>query len=196
MPPSAARKKPSLASVGAGEGALLVAEQQRFQHGFGHRGAVDRHERAGAARAAIVDEAAEHFLAGAGGAVYQHRDFAGGKPFGQREDREAFGIGGNRRAGQGGGRRAARRGWHRWQHRGSAAVSRSAAVAQDLGSGGALEATVRARGRLASGRAIAQHHCIGPAERGGDRRCALDQRGVAASQSIAEFKILHLLPLS
>ncbi|KPH64466.1 hypothetical protein ADT71_11335 [Novosphingobium sp. ST904] len=81
---------------GAGEGALLVAEQHGLQHGFGHGGAVHRDERAAAARAAVVDEAAEHFLAGAGRPVDEHGNVAVRQTVSQGENRDALGIGGDR----------------------------------------------------------------------------------------------------
>jgi hypothetical protein len=43
-----------------------------------------------------VDSAGKHFLAGAGRAVDQHGDVGGGDALGQREQRQALGIGGDR----------------------------------------------------------------------------------------------------
>ena len=59
---------------GAGEGALLVPEQNRLDQIFWHGAAIDRNERLGAARAAAVDGACDQFLADAGFAFDQHRD--------------------------------------------------------------------------------------------------------------------------
>src|SRR5581483_9001629 len=51
---------------GAGEGALLVAEQLGFDQLGGHGGAVDGHERAVPARALVVNGARDELLARAG----------------------------------------------------------------------------------------------------------------------------------
>ncbi len=80
----------------AGEGALLVAEQHRLEHRLGKRGAVDRDERAVLACRIIVDRAGEDFLAGAGGSVDQDGDVGFGDALGEREQRQAFGVGGGR----------------------------------------------------------------------------------------------------
>ena len=74
------RRSPPMAPVKA---PFCMAEQHRFEHRLGHRGAIDRDERLVRARAAAVDEAREHFLAGAGRAVDQHRNVAGGQPVGR-----------------------------------------------------------------------------------------------------------------
>ena len=58
---------------GAGEGALLVAEQLGLQHLAGQRAAVDRHERPLGPRRALVDGAGHQLLAGAALAEHQHR---------------------------------------------------------------------------------------------------------------------------
>src|SRR5262249_30213457 len=50
----------------AGEGALLVSEELRFEERIRERRAVERDERAGGARRALVDEARDDLLAGAG----------------------------------------------------------------------------------------------------------------------------------
>ncbi len=55
-----------------GEGALLVAEQFAFQQVRRNGAAVDRHERAIAARRALVDRARHHFLAGTRFTQHQH----------------------------------------------------------------------------------------------------------------------------
>jgi hypothetical protein len=52
--------------LGAGEGALAVAEELAFHQVFRDRAAVDRHEGAGGAGAAAVDQAGAQFLAAAG----------------------------------------------------------------------------------------------------------------------------------
>jgi hypothetical protein len=57
---------------GAGERALLVAEQFGFQQGVGDGGAVDGDEALVGARRQFVDAARQHFLAGAGLAQQQH----------------------------------------------------------------------------------------------------------------------------
>jgi hypothetical protein len=48
-----------------------------------------------------MDEAAQHFLASAGGPIDEHRDFARRQPFGQRQHRQAFRICGDRRTRRG-----------------------------------------------------------------------------------------------
>ena len=45
VPPSAASKRPAVRRGGAGEGALLVAEELALEQALGDRGAVDRDER-------------------------------------------------------------------------------------------------------------------------------------------------------
>ena len=62
-----------LGRLRAGEGALLVAEQCRFQQVVGNRRAVDGDERPLGARRLVVDVAGEHFLAGTRFAGQQHR---------------------------------------------------------------------------------------------------------------------------
>ena len=62
---------------GAGEGALLVAEQDRLHEIVGDRAAIDGDERFRLALAAAVDGAGEQFLADAGFALDQHRDGRG-----------------------------------------------------------------------------------------------------------------------
>ena len=64
--------------VRAGEGAALVAEQNGLEHVLRDGRAVHSHERAAAARGNAVDEAREHFLAGAGLADDEHGAVAGG----------------------------------------------------------------------------------------------------------------------
>ena len=61
----------------AGEGALLVAEQDRLDEIVGDRAAIDRDERLGAPLAGAVDGARDQFLADAGLAFDQHRDGGG-----------------------------------------------------------------------------------------------------------------------
>ena len=104
-------EEPFVGLARSGERALAVAEQQSLQHRFGHRGAVDCHERPGGARAAGMDKPAEHFLAGAGWSTDQHRNFAGGQAFGQRQHRQRFGISRNRHSRRG--QRGEQRGKHR-----------------------------------------------------------------------------------
>src|SRR3546814_14357925 len=74
----------------AGEGALLVAEQQRLEHRLGQRRAIDRDEGAVAAARAQMDRARQHFIAGPGRAVDQHGDVGGGDAIGERIEREAL----------------------------------------------------------------------------------------------------------
>ena len=72
------RTEQALARFGcARERALAMAEQQRFQHRFGHGGAIDRDKRAIAARGKVVDKARQHFLAGAGRPFEQDGNLAG-----------------------------------------------------------------------------------------------------------------------
>ena len=59
-------------AVGAGEGALLVAEQLAFQQGLGNGGAVDGQERPGGPAAVLVDGPGDQLLAGAALAQDQH----------------------------------------------------------------------------------------------------------------------------
>jgi hypothetical protein len=61
----------------AGERALLVAEQLRFEQVFGNRGAVDGDERSVVARAERVQRPREQLLAGAALALEQHRRVGG-----------------------------------------------------------------------------------------------------------------------
>ena len=74
VPPSASTNLPVCLLGGAGEGALLVAEQDRLDQVLGHGAAIDRDERLGAARALAVDGARDQLLADAGFALDQHRD--------------------------------------------------------------------------------------------------------------------------
>ena len=62
---------------GAGEGALLVAEQLAFEQAGGDGGAIELDEGAVFARARVVDGARQQFLAGAGFAVDQHGGIGG-----------------------------------------------------------------------------------------------------------------------
>jgi hypothetical protein len=66
------------ARIGAGEGALLVAEELRLQDGLGQRCHVDRVERPIPSRAARVQGAGHEFLARATLAIDQHRRVRGG----------------------------------------------------------------------------------------------------------------------
>src|SRR5690606_17305565 len=63
----------ALGGLGVGEGAALVAEQLALDELLGERRAVDRDERARAARAARVDGARDDVLAGAALAEEQDR---------------------------------------------------------------------------------------------------------------------------
>ena len=77
MPPSAISKRPLRAAIGAGEGALLVAEQLGLEQLGGNGAAVDGDERPVAARAQIVDGAGGDFLAGAGLAEHEYGGVVG-----------------------------------------------------------------------------------------------------------------------
>ena len=71
-----------------------VAEQLRLEQVLGDRGAVDRGERAGTARAHAMDRARHHFLAGAALTCQQHRRVVCRYPLGQLQQRaqgRAFG---------------------------------------------------------------------------------------------------------
>ena len=72
MPPSACSKRPDAARVGAGEGALLVAEQLGLDQVARDRRHVDGDERPVAPLAVIVQRARDQFLAGAGLAGDHH----------------------------------------------------------------------------------------------------------------------------
>ena len=69
-------EKPFVGFARPGEGALLVAEQQSFQHGLWHGRAVDGNKGLVLAGGTVVDEAAQNLFAGAGRAVYQNGDLA------------------------------------------------------------------------------------------------------------------------
>ena len=73
MPPSATSNTPLLERVGAGEGALLVAEELALEQGLGQRGAVHGDEWAPRARTILVDRPGGDFLSGAGLAKHQNR---------------------------------------------------------------------------------------------------------------------------
>ena len=86
----AARGLDELADValgGAGEGALLVAEQDQLDQILGDGAAIDGDERLGAALARAVDGARDQFLADAGFALDQHRDVRGGGLLGGAQHR-------------------------------------------------------------------------------------------------------------
>ena len=72
VPLSAISNLPALLLIGAGERALLVAEQLGFEQRLGQGGAGDRDERLGRAVAGVVDGARDHFLAGAAFALNEH----------------------------------------------------------------------------------------------------------------------------
>ena len=61
------------ALFGVGKGPLFIAEELRFDQVLGDSAAVDRHEAAGCAAAAAVDEPGDHLLAGTRFAGQQHR---------------------------------------------------------------------------------------------------------------------------
>ena len=63
---------------GAGECALLVAEQFALEQVGGNGAAVDSDEGPVAARTGVVDGAGDDFLAGTGFAQHQHAGFVGG----------------------------------------------------------------------------------------------------------------------
>ena len=87
MPPSASTNLPVCLFGGAGEGALLVAEQNRLDQVLRHGAAIDRDEGLGAARADAVDGARDQFLADAGFAFDQHRDGGGRRLLGGAQHR-------------------------------------------------------------------------------------------------------------
>ena len=78
--------------MGAGEAALLVAEELAFHELAGDRAAVDRHERAGRARALGVDGACHQLLAGARLAADVHRRLAA-RHLGDRAAQGHHGLG-------------------------------------------------------------------------------------------------------
>ena len=78
---------------GAGEGALLVAEQFGFEHALGQRRAIELDERLALARREIVHGAREQFLAGAAFSAQQHRRIRFGDDLDRLQhfaDRRAF----------------------------------------------------------------------------------------------------------
>ncbi len=182
--------------AGSGEGALAVPEQQRLEHGFGHRRAVDRNEGSGLARAAGVDEAAQHFLAGPGRAVDQDRDLACRQPVGQGQDRQRLRIGGDRHAGRG--QRGQQRGQRRFGRRiaiGQGKVPAALLAAQSVGAA-AFEQHAGAgarRNRLA----LAAQRCSRMARsRSQDRRRTVHQRGMAPCHRFACRQSAHRKPPS
>ena len=86
MPPSACSKRPTERAAGAGEGALLVAEQFAFDQVARDRGHVDGDERAAFALAVIVQRARDEFLAGARFAGDHHRQVGLHQPGERTED--------------------------------------------------------------------------------------------------------------
>ena len=76
-----------MAVEGAGEGALLMAEQHRFDEILGDCAAIDGDHRLAAARARGVDRLGDHFLARAALALDQHRDPGPGRLGGDRQGR-------------------------------------------------------------------------------------------------------------
>ena len=73
MPPAARSNRPGLLSVGAGEGAALVAEQLALDQALGQGAAMDPDERAGGAVRVAVQGGGDQLLAGAGLADDQGR---------------------------------------------------------------------------------------------------------------------------
>ena len=80
MPPSALLELADAPAVGAGEGALLVAEQLALQQRLGDGGAVDRQERLVGPAAVLVEGAGDQLLAGAALAEDQDVDVLRGDP--------------------------------------------------------------------------------------------------------------------
>ena len=72
MPPRARSKQPGARRDGAGERALLVAEELALEHALGERLAVDGDERPADALAPVVEHARDELLAGAALALDQH----------------------------------------------------------------------------------------------------------------------------
>ena len=70
---------------GAGEGALLVAEQDAFDQVFGDGAAVDRDERLAGAVAFALDGARDQLLADAAFAFDQDRNVRGGGALAERD---------------------------------------------------------------------------------------------------------------
>ena len=79
MPRCASSNLPGLRADGAGERALLVAEELGLEQVLGNRRAVDRDKRAVGARAERVQRAREQLLAGAALAFEQHRRVGAGR---------------------------------------------------------------------------------------------------------------------
>ena len=73
VPVSASSNRPEPALRGAGEGALLVAEQLALEQRLGQGGAVDRDERLAPPGREVVDRLGDQLLAGARFALDQHR---------------------------------------------------------------------------------------------------------------------------
>ena len=72
VPFGAISSEPGLVAVRAGEAAAHVAEELRLEQRVGQAGAVERDERRGRARAAVVNQTRDDFLADAGLAGDQH----------------------------------------------------------------------------------------------------------------------------
>ena len=71
---------PDFVAIGAGEAALHMTEELRFEQGLGDAGAVQRHEPLRRTRGVHVDEAGQDILADAALAGDQHLRVAGGQP--------------------------------------------------------------------------------------------------------------------
>ena len=79
------REEPFETLHGARERTAFVTEQQIFHHRLGQAGAVEGDESSAAAQRILVDEAGEHFLAGARGAADQDGHLRTGDPRGEHE---------------------------------------------------------------------------------------------------------------
>ncbi len=100
VPPFGGAEEALATGGGAGEGALLMAEQHRLEHRLGKRGAIDRDERPVAARTSQVDACARALPCRCrSGPLISTRDVRRGDALGEREQRETLRIGGGRRAG-------------------------------------------------------------------------------------------------
>ena len=86
MPPSASSKRPLRWAIGAGERALLVAEELALDERVGQRGAVELDEGPGPARAQVVDRVGDELLADAGLALQEDGARGGRHLLDPRED--------------------------------------------------------------------------------------------------------------
>lgn len=179
--------------IGTGKRTLLVPEQQSFQHRFGHGRAVDGNERLVPARRALVDEAAQDFLAGAGRPVDQDRYVAGSNACRQCEDGQALGVGSDgcartRRTGEQGGQRCFARTIGVTQRRDVAA-----GLPLDLGALGPFEEDKRpARRDTGVLESVGQHRLARLAIAGQHCRRALDQSGMGFRRRFREPQSLAI----